>query len=506
MAVRRRTIALAASVLAAATTLTGIGAVEAQAAGPTATDEVLTSFDGTKIAITVFRPAGASARNRVPVVLDSHGWAGSRRTSLDDPVVSKVLARGYGLVSIDQRGHGDSGGQANVQDPAFEGRDNMKVVDRVARLGWARMESPGDPVLGAIGYSYGGGYQLMTALLEQRTRKGGTRFDALSPQITWHDLPESLAPSDVPRTAWLAALYAARGDRVPPYIHRAFLETTVTGQVPASLKTEFAQHSPRWYTDRGLRLDVPMLMRQGSSDNLFNLNQGLANLAEVMTPAALRRSTFVSYDGGHALPNAFPPGELGTNLPPDGVDACSGTDFLDRTLDFFDEVLAGKRPTLRRALPTRFNLTVAGGKRCLHLAALPTPKTTKAGTVVTPAGAGTPQYVPLLTGPATVAGIPRLRARLTTLGLDGRAFLGLAVGSSPADARVVQNNVMPLRRAGTVDGESVALDLPGVTVDVGPGQQLFLMVSPVSDIFVLSQSRVPGALVLDGIEVDLPTV
>ena len=69
-------------------------------------------------------------------------------------------------------------------------------------------QRPGDPVLGAIGGSYGGGYQLVGALSEVRDR-GATRFDALVPEITWFSLTESLFPQGVPRTEWAAALTAA---------------------------------------------------------------------------------------------------------------------------------------------------------------------------------------------------------------------------------------------------------------------------------------------------------
>ena len=55
-----------------------------------------------------------------------------------------------------------------------------------------------DPVLGAIGGSYGGGYQTITALTEL-SETGRTRFDALAPEITWYDLPEALAPQGVVR-------------------------------------------------------------------------------------------------------------------------------------------------------------------------------------------------------------------------------------------------------------------------------------------------------------------
>ncbi|MGH7899780.1 MAG: alpha/beta fold hydrolase, partial [Candidatus Binatia bacterium] len=159
------------------------------------------------IALTVFQPDGSSASSPVPVILHSHGWGGSRATSVGGDI-EKFLDSGIGVVSIDQRGHGESGGRAHVEDPEFEGQDVKRVIDLVATLPWVELDAPGDPVLGAIGGSYGGGYQWIAALTEVRDT-GTTRFNALAPDISWNDLPRSLAPSGVVRGPWVIALYAA---------------------------------------------------------------------------------------------------------------------------------------------------------------------------------------------------------------------------------------------------------------------------------------------------------
>ena len=51
-----------------------------------------------------------------------------------------------------------------------------------------------------------------------------------------------------------------------------------------------------------------MLFGQGISDNLFNLNQGLANFDRALTARARAKSIFVGYNGGHTLPSVVPPG------------------------------------------------------------------------------------------------------------------------------------------------------------------------------------------------------
>lgn len=488
----------------------------AAAEGHRAFDHVVTNpGDGTEIAVTVFRPAGADAAHRVPVVLHSHGWGGSRETAVDG-VVKPYLDAGFGVVSIDQRGHGDSGGQAHVQDPARETEDVSAVVDYVATLDWVRLEGPNDPVLGAIGGSYGGAYQTMTAL-DEIAETGRTRFDALAPQITWYDLPESLAPQRVPRTAWNVLLYAAGARMLPEYVHEAFVWAATTGQWPdgtlygqsvagaPDLHSEFAQHGPRAFVERGVRLDVPVLLRQGASDNLFDLNEGLDIFGRALTDAARAQSYFVSFNGGHALPNAVPPGEPSEVQLGDGVDAC--TDFTKTTIAFFARVFAGE--STAGLLPARYNLTALDGQTCLRTAALGDREVvavnpTGSGAVATPTTAGAPLQIPVARGPLTIGGVPTLSGNVTSAALDGRAFFGLAVGTTPADARVIQNNVLPLRRALPVTDSRFEIELPGVVAEVSEGKTLYLTVTALSDMYFAHGSRTPGAMVLSDVELELP--
>ncbi|MGH2684409.1 MAG: alpha/beta fold hydrolase, partial [Actinomycetota bacterium] len=472
--------------------------------------------DGTEIAITIFEPAAAADRD-VPVVFHSHGWAGSRETEIAG-LVEPFLDAGFGVVSIDQRGHGDSTGQAHVQDPTKETEDIQAVIDFVAKLDWVKLESPGDPVLGAVGLSYGGGYQTMTAL-DEIAETGSTRFDALAPEITWYDLPESLAPQGVVRTAWNFLLYGVGARMVPQHIHEAFAWGTATGQWPdgtvygqpaegaPNLDRIFHEHSPVAFVEDGIRIDVPVLLRQGTSDNLFPLNEGLDNFRETLTPKARKRSFFVAFNGGHALPNAVPRGEPVAVEVGTGVDACN-EDFTRTTIEFFRRVFSGK--STKGVLPGRYNLTTLTGEDCLHLSRLGEAEAmavdpTGTGSLPLTTGAGAPLHVPLAEGPRTLAGVPTLRGRITAAGLDSRVFFGLAVGTSPADATVIQNNLLPLRRALPVQDQEFSIELPGVVAEVPEGQSLFLTISPVSDMYVGHGSRTPGAVVLSDLSLTLPS-
>lgn len=517
----RKPLALIAALAVGATLV--VPATAMAAGEHTAQDVVvISSVDGTEIAITVFRPATASKSAPVPVILHSHGWAGNRTATIGGEVEA-FLDAGFGVVSIDQRGHGASGGQANVQDPDLEAEDIDSVIDYVAKLSWVAKdldskgrEVAGDPVLGAIGGSYGGAYQTMSAL-DEIAEEGHTRFDALAPEITWYDLNESLAPQEVPRTVWTSALFAAGAAMLPQYIQEAFAWSAATGQWPdgtvagepvdgvPDLNSEFARHAPRFFADQGIKLNIPVLQRQGISDNLFNLNQGLHIFRDVLTNKARARSLFVGYNGGHALPNAFP---LGTAA---GDDACSG-DWTQLRIDFFKRAFAGQNPS--SLLPARYNLTNVDGAKCLRFDRTATMRLEVdeglevAGfdSIATTTGAGAPINLPVATGPLTVTGIPKLKGVVDTVVPESRVFFGLALGTTPADAQVIQNNVMPLRRMLPAMGSGFNIELPGVAVEVPEGQTLYLTITPVSDMFAAHGSRVPGAVVLTGLKLFLPTL
>src|SRR5262245_51684532 len=116
------------------------GLAAAPKAGATVTNACVASVpepdstDPVQICYSLFRPAGADGRHRVPMILHSHGWGGSRTT--DPASFQKWLDAGYGVLSFDQRGFGESGGQAHVENPAYEGHDVRTLVKLVSNLSW----------------------------------------------------------------------------------------------------------------------------------------------------------------------------------------------------------------------------------------------------------------------------------------------------------------------------------------------------------------------------------
>src|SRR4051794_10933673 len=346
MRARAKATAVACAVLATvAAAATALPAAATAATGPTVTNGCITSVPdpGTtapvQICYSLFEPVGASSTHKVPMIMHSHGWGGSRTT--DPASFSRFLDAGYGVVSFDQRGFGESGGQAYVENPDVEGHDVRGLVDLISKLNWVQQDGKGDPHMGAIGGSYGGGYQFLGAFEELRLH-GKPIFDALAPEITWNDLHDSLAPSDVVRTEWASALSAAAvpSDALPHQIYVALADGAATGQWPdgstpsgVNLTKFFAKNGPRWHVRHGRTLDIPVLFGQGTTDSLFNLQQGLDNWRDAITRSARKRSIFVGYNGGHVLPSVYPQGVEVTSDP------CSkklaGSDFQALSLRFF---------------------------------------------------------------------------------------------------------------------------------------------------------------------------
>jgi ABC-2 type transport system ATP-binding protein len=504
-------LAIALALLAGAAVAPG--ALAAKAAPHTVSDGCIASVPEprssapTKICYSLFRPAGASAARPVPMIMHGHGWGGSRTRDVE--AFRPYLDDGYGVLSFDQRGFGESGGRAHTLQPDIEGQDVIRLVDTITRLPWVKKERPGDPVLGAIGGSYGGGYQFLGAFTELRDR-GRTRFDALTPQITWNDLKQALAPDEVARSTWLTLLTGVSVQDNDERATRSFVLGGATGLWPGQdnpvpdtdMDAYFEKTGPSWHVAQGRRLDIPVLIGQGISDNLFNLNEAVRNFDTALTPAARRTSMLVGYNGGHVLPNALP------RAAATAGDPCSkklgGSDFAALSRRFFAEHLQGGKGI--RAGHGQYHLATMDATRCITVDRVTPTKGFPLGTIATTVGAGAPVAYEIAAGPLSVAGVPRVDATVTSAGVFNKAFFALSVGTSPATAVVVQNNVMPLNEEMPLTATARSIELPGVAVDVPEGQKLFLTVSPVSDMFVGHGSRTPGGLVLRDTVVQVPVV
>jgi hypothetical protein len=362
---------------------------------------------------------------------------------------------------------------------------------------------------------------------------GRTRFNALAPEITWFNLSQSLAPNGVPRTIWGALLYAvgAAGVDMAPFIHETFAWASATGQWPNGavlgqddptdvvLDTDaiYQEHSPIAFVREGIQLDIPVIWRQGIQDGLFPLNEGVANFTRTFTDAAQQRSIFVGYNGGHVLPSAYPVNatEGGDQCSPDSGFGALAQEFFRAVADGVEDpsaVVMSAHPELRR-----YNLTTDDNAGCVRLDALPQLLYRGVGDdnvfpdawmTVSGAGPAVNLEVPDIPAGATIAGIPTLSGNVTVAGVDQRAFFGLSKGPSLAEAELIAANVQPLRVAtpSSAIQENFSIELPGVSVTLAPGEQLWLTVSPMSDQFISHGSRAPGWMGFTDLRVGVPIV
>lgn len=77
--------------------------------------------------------------------------------------IKNLRAAGYNVLTWDPRGFGKSTGLAEVDSPAYEAKDVSVLINWVSTLPGIQLDRPGDPRMGMVGGSYGGGIQFVTA-------------------------------------------------------------------------------------------------------------------------------------------------------------------------------------------------------------------------------------------------------------------------------------------------------------------------------------------------------
>lgn len=249
-------------------------APKAKAVAGTPSDLDLTSFDGTPIRIHWFPTKTATTDVPAPTILMGPGWSETGDTSttgsalFDSLSIPGMWKHGYNVLTWDPRGFGKSGGEATVNDPKREGRDVQTIIDWVATKSFAQQDHPGDPRIGMAGFSYGGGIQLTTAAID-------CRVDAIVPGIAWRSLETSLYKSETVKAGWSDLLVSsASAANLDPHITSAHDEGSDTGTISAENRAWFISRGPGDLVDA---ITTPTLILQGTVDNLFTLDEGIAN-------------------------------------------------------------------------------------------------------------------------------------------------------------------------------------------------------------------------------------
>jgi ABC-2 type transport system ATP-binding protein len=141
---------------------------------------------------TLYLPRDASADRKVPAVLLAHGFGGTKESVRPD--AEDLVERGYAVLTWTARGFGRSGGEIHLDNPDYEVRDAQRLLDRLAARPDIRTDAAGDPRVGVVGGSYGGGLALLLAAQDPRV-------DAIVPMITWNDLSRAFLPESTGKEA-----------------------------------------------------------------------------------------------------------------------------------------------------------------------------------------------------------------------------------------------------------------------------------------------------------------
>ncbi|TAJ55702.1 MAG: hypothetical protein EPN60_15360 [Nevskiaceae bacterium] len=439
------------------------------------TSDVLldSALDGVTIAITVHEPSRLATGGRYPLILHSHGYGGTRQSARPTGgLLKSLLDQGYGVLSIDQRGHGESGGTIRILDPEKEGVDLLQVLDWAeANLPWLAYRE-GNLVLGAVGGSYGGGFQHLIYAIDPKRR-----LDAIAPEITWHDLRYSLASGqddNVFKSYWGTLLSVGGNVLAGPgsqdaEVNEGLVQGLATGTLPDDKLALLYRHSLASYCNNenplGRLSRIDALYWQSSRDTLFNLNDAWNNVQ------------CVAAQGGDVRLLVKAPGHDGG-----GSEQCGQLDKDRSILAWYDEKLKGISGAADYIPDYCFHLGDDGedGVVSNRFPVGGTRFEVPAQTLL--AQTGSPQTASILlttigSGGAVLAGIPTATVTVedpTGLGaLDPVIFLALAKRSpgDNQDSLLMGNQVRPVRGYGVQP-----LDLVGVSARLAEGDELRLVI------------------------------
>jgi len=320
----------------------------------------------------LYVPTSASPTSRVPAILTTNGFGGSKD---DQAGIGKAFAnRGYAVLSYSGLGFGGSDCKITLDDPDYDGKAAKQLVSYlggtsgiaftddthtnpapvldVVQLDGAPTAK--DPRVGMVGGSYGGQVQFAAASVDPR-------IDTIVPLITWNDLSYSMVPNNTSqlepaldgvststpgagKLVWALGFFGlgvVNGVQNAPtdpgrllgcpnfstFVCPTLLYAATTGTL-TTYQTNKLRHAS--VTSYMSKIKAPTLVIQGQSDTLFNLNEGVATyqaLKDQGTPTKM-----IWMNGGHSGPAA--PGELETGSPDPAAQYVTGriSDWLDHYL------------------------------------------------------------------------------------------------------------------------------------------------------------------------------
>ena len=329
----------------------------------------------------LYTPAAASRTSRVPAILTTNGFGGSK----DDQagIGTSFAKRGYAVLSYSGLGFGGSGCKITLDDPDFDGRAASQLVSYLGGAGGiaysdaahtiaaptldvvqrdsrdhAGKASTNDPRVGMVGGSYGGQIQYAAASVD-------ARIDTIVPIITWNDLSYSLAPnntSQLPapgssgaststpgaaKLVWafgfsgLGVVNGVQNAQADPgrligcpnfatFVCPALVTAGLLGTLDQSATDNLRHASVSTYV---AKVKIPTLIIQGENDTLFNLNEAVATYRALQAQGTETKMIWQSWGHSGATPA---PGEIDLANPD------PATQYeTKRIADWFDHHLKG---------------------------------------------------------------------------------------------------------------------------------------------------------------------
>ncbi len=297
----------------------------------------------------LYTPAAANSSNRMPAILTTNGFGGSKD---DQSGIGKAFAqRGYVVLSYSGLGFGGSDCKITLDDPDWDGVAGRQLVSYLGgasgiaytddahttaapALGVVKLDGPGDPRVGMVGGSYGGEIQFAVASVDPRV-------DTIVPIITWNDLTYSLGPNNTGQTTgvttsspgatkltWgvgfsvLGMVDGLQNAQTDPsrlllcpnfatFVCPALVAAGTLGFFDAASAGSLRHASVASYLDR---IHIPTLLLQGQHDTLFNLNEAAATYRALRARGVTVRMIWQSWGHSQSTPA---PGEIDlANLDP----------------------------------------------------------------------------------------------------------------------------------------------------------------------------------------------
>ncbi len=139
--------------------------------------------------IDVWMPSSATTATPAPAIIHTHGFGGNKANNESLANAAFMASFGYVVITHSTQGFGGSSGCIGLDSTDYDAWNVRAMVDLLASMPEVAQNAPGDPKVGLMGGSYGGGLQGGAAFLDDR-------IDAIAIGRSWNALQYSLVPNN----------------------------------------------------------------------------------------------------------------------------------------------------------------------------------------------------------------------------------------------------------------------------------------------------------------------